>query len=717
MSLLRNPTPDFPMPSHMSATVWLAVGNDCASRKETLVLDDAEEIGFDEEMITRQELDLVVEFNQEDSRLGMTRVALGRCPSKEGTFSLEVKCPFTGMIVSAEVGPSNIFAEDSGQNSEHRLADSIKERKQWLELLETYALTWKGWAAATVFLKYFEPAHKIALEAFDKQSQIPWLVGRTENLVAGPAIVYAVHVNIAGFVFYCSVVVIFGFVVLPGCAGEGPHAPSLVPAPWTFYLFYAVPALLKIYCGLAVMGCVLPVKVLGGGVPKLPDIMQKLSFGQSSVMKLWLVMKLLGSLAAGLDVFSSSIFLSRVIASEAIARRHQWTLEEPWLRSLQVSKVWVWDSIARALGGYPTFQFMVFLLWLIVIVQILWALAYSLPVSRELQESERPQQRVLYDFRPFYTRTANSRTQGETDDLHRRKSMCIGDWYVPLADKMMWFFYTVRCALMQSEQPGAIRQRKTTEQSRFYTDFAEYHTPLISYQVHGRALVALLKSARLSMGQAMDTEYVVHMAKHWKPKDVYDYQRQSGHLFIIFMIQRVLMTSLQASFLGISENLPEDSPDLLTLMNVLLGCALGLATIYSEVSLNFQLAQVVWRRKQSVTIEEDTQTGMQYSKRSKRDLFFHRFWSGVSLVITSSFAFFSIVSFWYCIMKAFAAFYCDCGMMNLDMLSGLKCVEFNGTSNCTMSNWTVPANISAHFSHGLSPGYMKGSIVCSTLRL
>merc|ERR1712048_86200 len=80
------------------------------------------------------------------------------------------------------------------------------------------------------------------------------------------------------------------------------------------------------------------------------------------------------------------------------------------------------------------------------------------------------------------------------------------------------------------------------------------------------------------------------MIEHWKPKDIYDYQKQSFHFFVIFMIQRLLTTSLQASFLGISKNL-HNHVDLMTLLNVLLGCVLGVITIYSEVFLHLNLTE------------------------------------------------------------------------------------------------------------------------------
>merc|ERR1719329_1840208 len=50
-------------------------------------------------------------------------------------------------------------------------------------------------------------------------------------------------------------------------------------------------------------------------------------------------------------------------------------------------------------GGYPRFQQLVWLVWLTVFVQVLWAFAYSIPRTNELQSSKRGEQRVWYDFR------------------------------------------------------------------------------------------------------------------------------------------------------------------------------------------------------------------------------------------------------------------------------------------------------------------------------
>jgi len=682
--------------------------NEKENSKKTLKLEDLS-------LLCARKLELHVTFYKNHHVMGKLRVPLGTCVEFSDIDSIEVKPPFSDYdaTLAIHVKQPEEFFQFLCRNLNNAWQDSNKVEFDWLDEIEDWAnKSWGNWRGVKAFLLYFTPARQIAEDSFRAQRQLPWLAGHSDNLVAGPGIIYAAHVNFVALGYYCFVLYMFGFALIPGCFQTLPEQ-TIVPTPWTFYAVYFLPAFLKLYCEFAILGCVLPAKVLGAGVPKVWFTATKWP------AKLWVTMKVIGSLAASLDVFSSSIFLSRVLAQHRLESisNHTWTMEDPWLRSLEKTNISVWN-VFWMLGGYPRFEQMVWMLWLTVFLEVLWACAYSIPVTNELQSSQRKEQEVWYDFRRVRlgdgTRLSRTARGSAKYVPYRRKHLGSFD---------MYRYMRKRLGSSNGEEPkdGEPEDEEPKdaepEEVRGFTDFAEYHTALVRYQVHGRALVALQKSARLSMGLAMDSEYVVRMVEHWKPKDVYDYQRQSSHFFIVFMIQRLLTTSVQASFIGISKNLTQNRHmDVMTFMSVLLGCALGLSTIVSEVLLHYDLTEQLRVRAQNAA------KSPWLEKRQKSDMNYHRGWSRFTFLITFTFAFLSVITFLYCLCKAYAGlFACPCGMMNVGFFR-IDCVDFADSETCTMgTNWTTrPETVKRHFAPHLALLFWNASVpdkVCSAFLL
>lgn len=554
--------------------------------------------------------------------------------------------------------------------------EDLEDRDHFLEELNRLAETRAEWKGIGIFYKFFGPSYAITKAACDATSQKMWMKGHVDNLVAGPGIVYALRMIVAMFAFYCVVLWLFGYLLLPGCLQGTVGRTGVCLFPMSFYLVYVVGAYCKLYFEAAVMGCILPPKIKIGGEPSF------FGFGwvfasstMSTKVVIWLVIKMIGSAATSLDIFSGSIFLARVRATHALTKDFTWTMEDAWVRSLEASSFF--SRFAHL--GYPTFLFAVWLTWLSVLLQLLFAMAYSLPLSGELQSSRRAPQKVWYDFRPL-----------EDDDKRYFRKRFLD------------------CACIS----GDTEFGESPEECKDFVDYAEYSTLAVRHQVHGRALVALLKGGRMSMALSNDTEYVSVVVQNWKPKEIVNYQWQLGGFFLVFMIQRLLTISMQASFVGITKNLTQDTAglhiDWISAMNVLLGCGMGLSTIFGEVRLSWMLTRRIFSYADGAA-----------SKQEKWQVKTDKTWSIISFSYTLMFALFSILWLVYCVMKVVWVNECPCGLWNfhLSWESLGYCVTFDDTLECRMdSSWlnkTRPMHIDP-----ITLGYSRVTVpasVCSAL--
>merc|ERR1719329_1311200 len=93
------------------------------------------------------------------------------------------------------------------------------------------------------------------------------------------------------------------------------------------------------------------------------------------------------------------------------------------------------------------------------------------------------------------------------------------------------------------------------------------------------------------MALSLDQEYVTQSVRHWKVREIQSYQRQSCHFFVLFTTQRLLTTTLQASFAGISRNLSTDheTTDTFLEIAIAMGCATMIGTVLWEVVSCVQL--------------------------------------------------------------------------------------------------------------------------------
>lgn len=627
---------------------------------------------------------LIVEVKtHEDRFLGELRLSYKAIKVKPSEATVAIGGP--EVSVMAEVVENNFDSKRLSRRASAISTITLNDRQVFLDKLAELAVDPKFlWRTIGRFHKYFVPSLQITRDAFEVMSQKMWMKGHVDNLVAGPGIVYTLHMLLVMFAFYCLVLWLFGFYLLPGCLRESVKVTGVCLFPITFYSIYVVGALGKLYYEAAVMGGILPPKVMIGGVPSFPGF--DWLFGKSPTsfkIKGWLLIKVIASAATSLDIFSGSIFLARVSATRYLTKDDHWTMEDAWLRSLQHSPFF---SVFNGLG-YPSFLLMVWVTWASVFVELLFALAYSLPLSEELQSSKRKEQMVWFDFRPPVDR---HKLYVRKKFIHSH-TICGGDKF--------------------TDSP---------ELCDNFVDYAEYGTLFVRRQVHGRALVALLKVGRMSLALANDTEYVTEVVRNWKPKEIANYQQQLSGFFTVFMVQRLLTTSLQASFVGITKNLTHDTDgqhiDWISFMNVMLGCGMGFSTIFDEVRLSGKMMLRVFHRAKE-TLEGTA------SKLDKWHAKNDRIWSCVTFLYTMLFAIFSILWLIYCVLKAIRVNQCECGLWNINLPSLFTfytsldsigyCVDFE-PSSCQMNehwiNETRPMQINPfmermHFDV-IVPGYI-----------
>lgn len=238
-------------------------------------------------------------------------------------------------------------------------------------------------------------------------------------------------------------------------------------------------------------------------------------------------------------------------------------------------------------------------------------------------------------------------------------------------------------------------------------DYAKYETLTCREQTHARAFTALAKTGRMTLGDVMEQQYLTEAIDHWHPREILETQQQRGRAFMVFQLQKLFSTSMQATFVGVSSNLAkvaglQAGADTFTLVTVGLSSIMGLDQISCEVSRSHALYK---------KIRESCEERMQKQGVSKQEInLLDRtlWWSRLDFLVTLTFGLWSFAVLAWCVTKAVMAIFCPCGMWNFSshilwplnwldpkMFSTLGCVSFANASfaNQTGEECASPFNI------------------------
>jgi len=498
---------------------------------------------------------------------------------------------------------------------------------------------------------------------------------------------------------------LFWEVLLPSCGALGDRQIAMVPG--AFYVLFLLFALWKLREEVRMMAAVLPLRVLVAG---LPDFLPG-NHGLERRYGPYFLWKVFHSFLASFDIFSASLFLARIKGTRVLAQFDEqhpfWNVETVWHFSLAESPAM--QTLVHH-GLIPTFLQLATATWLVFFLQVLYSLAYSVPTSGEVQESARPPQAVAYDFRAGKTKQfhqkpdviekapgALANTFSDDDPDHYsgwpETFPSVDD---PVADppldpearalqmpqlaetspaanpdhhhhhhaggsKLLGFMQMM--AGIVHPQPKTQLVRTGRHSVSAVTDYSTYTTLFCGEQTHGRALAAIAPTGRLTLAASMDAEYLKLAIDNWKPHEILQQQRQQNQAFMVFMLQKLLNTSMQASLVGISANLTINNgsnagADQLTLVTVLLSCVLGVGSVMSAVKSQMAMCGKVL----------DGVHGKLHSAGITKWQTHHEFevgrtarWErGVSLLFSA----WSLLFLFWCATKTLMAGICPCGMWN-----------------------------------------------------
>lgn len=439
---------------------------------------------------------------------------------------------------------------------------------------------------------------------------------------------------------------------------------------------------------------------------------------------------------------------------------HYWNMESAWHFALKESESLrpLFDMV-----GYPSFLQLTFFTWMVFFLQVLYSLAYCIPTSWEIQASSRPSQAVAYDFREAmdlhfkdenggklvyagskdhaavaeevlnnksYDRPETVETVQVPDEQnqiswrckHKWLGLCCGPCTTAYA-----MLQTIMGLLLPAPKTDLILHKHVIEKNQMewsaIADYSTYTTLLCEEQTHSRALTAVTKTGRLVLAQAMEPEYSKIAMEHWRPHEILQAQRQQSQAFVVFMLQKLFNTSMQASLVGISANLSvangnDVGADPLTTMTVLLSCMLGVGSVLTEVlSSTAMSARVLHGVDQKLKAEGVTK----FQEHHEYVVARQARWEWTKSIM---FALWCLSFLLWCTLKTVMARYCDCGMWNFTMgifspsnwgfQESMGCVFFShdtaSVHRCSLSD----SYISGHFHiPAVSFTDIRNSTICS----
>jgi len=414
-----------------------------------------------------------------------------------------------------------------------------------------------------------------------------------EDLTAGPAVPYVAKGNAITWGFFVLMTVLAFFCVTLDDFGMAmPPQRFFLGLCILFFVFVAVITLL--YEAVAIL-YVLPTQLI------YLDKLQVLGFKSSFTT--WSVVMLVISLILHSDVYTTALFVGRVVHSSYVCDE----LEQHWRRSVQYGVLKYVPIMNSA-----SFLELTMVAWLIMLLQLGYAIAYSFPFSPDV----------------------------------RVGSEVLQTW----------------------EERKASPKYETV---KTIAESAVYRTFLRLQASHGRASAALAESGRMMSINWHDDDYLQIAELKWNCVRVHQEMRRANIRFVFFALQSILIPNLQITFLGVMKTLHQGPVDWLTASSVILTVTCGLKYIFYEVGSckkHHKFATAAIKRHKDEAIAKQSNAMFYETVLVQRKISFSYYFNGC-------FCFVAIVSFIFLLVKAVMAMtQCETGMWNFALWPPNGCV-------------------------------------------
>jgi len=430
-----------------------------------------------------------------------------------------------------------------------------------------------------------------------------------EDHTCGPALKAAIRMNHITWIFFLSFPWVAGY-CLSCPATEGHHKLQLVGTPpWLWIPFLILVGILTLMEARAFKHSIVA-QVVTSGIP------MNGRFG----FKWFLYIMLIISIIFHFDIFTNGVFMARVYKTEQcmvgsnssdyqkIARL---TVENIWHQTLEASALkdsfvthipyWGWAVIA----------------WASLLLQPIYAYAYSLPLSTQLQ--------------------------------------------APLENDV------------ESEEKKPKEVKVSYEARLFGTDCSQYHVVVRSDQQHGRALQAMSEAARMNSVYFLDPDYMHYQSKSWQPLDVHREMQRTNVRFFIFVVETIFPPNLQASFLAMEKAISGAS-DYIIFVSVMFSFLTGALYVRGELTTVFHFNKMVRKQKRKFDLWKQEKGASRELQFKATTAVTHATRSAIICVILASMGLFFLTR---AVVTAYmGCFVCECGMWNFKGLPLAQgCVE------------------------------------------